>query len=998
MVQPTKLNERVPVLLDVQVCLIYTAGTQCTWSADKTSVLRVPHAFGNGFPTATAGPGQVALFTGEFNTDSTDVKVPGYTGALSISRSHSTFGNSSAAAVTDPATGVFGPGWSPQFDGADAGAAGMQVVDGTAIDGTIALIDAEGSALVYASPTSARRTTATLATGAYAPVDEDTKQSGSTLKVVANTSITLTDEDGSVTTYTATRAPAAGVAGLFAPATVTEPGAPGASTYTHDAAGRITRILAPVPAGVTCPATGTLVPGCRGLRIVYAAATSTTFPGNVAGQVQEVWLDIYDPLKAGGAGMTSVQVAPYLYDAATRLVSVSDPRNIIAATTYTYDAANHLTSLASAGQTPFLLAYAGTGPKLASVTRARPAGDPAGGTATLASFVYDIPRSGAGLPDLSAGAVAGWEQANAPTYGAAVFGPEHPVASTDPAQLSPGDWEYADLSYTDEAGYTVNTASYGAGAWQRTSSDYDAHGNVVRTLDAGAIAAVVAGGTPGAADTLASTTVYNPSDILAADATVLTPAGTLVTDVYGPARQVTLPGTSDGTTVSARPRTHTDYDQGAPNGGKNPLTGLGYRLATSSTTSAADPGTGVDLQVVSASLTGYNPIDASPADGASSGWVLGSATTTTKDLDLSGTITAGDITTRTRFDSEGRTVESRQPSSTGTDAGTTLSAYYTVAAQSGDNAGCGAKPQWAGLACRTWPAADPTPGAGGAVSLPDSTTTGYTYLLQPTTVVEKSGTVTRTATSTFLGDGRPDTTSTAVTGLATSTPQAGTKIIYDESTGLATRKVKLDLATGAPTTSGSTTALDSWGRTTSFTSDRGETTTTTYDPAGRVAVSTDPKGAVASTYDGADANGKTERRGQITKLVVTRTGTNPAADPVLTYTGAYDANGTLTHQVMPGGISQDTQLDLAGQPVGMSYSGQVTPVTATTDPITLETTYTPGTPTTDTWLAWSQDNDINGRKRFNRRYVRRADRIDFAYGFANTSYGLYGEYRSYRNR
>ena len=90
MVQPTKLNERVPVLLDVQVCLIYTAGTQCTWSADKTSVLRVPHAFGNGFPTATAGPGQVALFTGEFNTDSTDVKVPGYTGALSISRSHST--------------------------------------------------------------------------------------------------------------------------------------------------------------------------------------------------------------------------------------------------------------------------------------------------------------------------------------------------------------------------------------------------------------------------------------------------------------------------------------------------------------------------------------------------------------------------------------------------------------------------------------------------------------------------------------------------------------------------------------------------------------------------------------------------------------------------------------------------------------------------------------------------------------------------------------------
>ena len=86
-VQPTTLNERVPVLLDVQVCLTYTSGTQCTWSVDKTTVLRVPHAFGNGFPTADAGPGQVALFTGEFNTASTDVTVPGYTGALSISRS-----------------------------------------------------------------------------------------------------------------------------------------------------------------------------------------------------------------------------------------------------------------------------------------------------------------------------------------------------------------------------------------------------------------------------------------------------------------------------------------------------------------------------------------------------------------------------------------------------------------------------------------------------------------------------------------------------------------------------------------------------------------------------------------------------------------------------------------------------------------------------------------------------------------------------------------------
>ena len=55
-------------------------------------------------------------------------------------------------------------------------------------------------------------------------------------------------------------------------------------------------------------------------------------------------------------------------------------------------------------------------------------------------------------------------------------------------------------------------------------------------------------------------------------------------------------------------------------------------------------------------------------------------------------------------------------------------------------------------------------------------------------------------------------------------------------------------------------------------------------------MTTDAKGAVAYTYDGADANGAIEHRGQTTKLVVTRTGTNPASGSVLTYTGAYDAN------------------------------------------------------------------------------------------------------------
>lgn len=497
-VQPTVLNERVLVLLDVQVCLTYsTSGTQCTWSATKVSVLRVPHAFGSGFPTADAGPGQVALFTGEFNTAATDVTVPGYTGALSISRSHSTFGNS-AAAATDPVSSVFGPGWTAQLDGSDAGNAGLQVADGTGVDGTIAFIDADGSALVYGTATGARRSVPALTTGTYPGVDEATKTSGTTLAVsllAGVTTLTLTDEDGTTTAFNAITEPATKTTAVkFAPATVTEPGSVGATTYTRDATGRVTRILAPVPSGVTCPASGTLNPGCRALRVIYAAVTSATFPGDTAGQVSQIWLDIYDPAKTGGPGMASIQVAEYKYDASKRLVQVADPRSTVAPITYGYDAGNHLTQVASAGQTPVALTYTGADPKLATVTRARPAGDPAGGTATLAAFVYGVPTSGAGLPDLSGTAVATWAQAKAPTYGAAVFGPDYTGSLTTP------DYTYADLSYTDEAGYTINTASYGSGAWQRSSAEYDGHGNVVATLDPVALAAVVAGGNPGAAD------------------------------------------------------------------------------------------------------------------------------------------------------------------------------------------------------------------------------------------------------------------------------------------------------------------------------------------------------------------------------------------------------------------------------------------------------------------------------------------------------------------
>src|SRR5690606_12420740 len=120
----------------------------------------------------------------------------------------------------------------------------------------------------------------------------------------------------------------------------------------------------------------------------------------------------------------------------------------------------------------------------------------------------------------------------------------------------------------------------------------------------------------------------------------------------------------------------------------------------------------------------------------------------------------------------------------------------------------------------------------------------------------------------------------------------------------------------------------------------------TPDP-GHVASTADPTGSTNYTSGGEDANGKHERRPLITKVTVSR----GAGAGTLTYRGAWDGDGQLTRQSMPGGISLVNTYDPGGQLTDMTYTGQVTPVTENIDPDTGETTWTPGTPEADQpWL------------------------------------------------
>ncbi|WP_170963111.1 RHS repeat-associated core domain-containing protein [Cellulosimicrobium aquatile] len=930
-------KSRVPVLLDVQVCFTYSASgiVRCTWNQDTTSrssVVRVPHAFGDNYPVADAGPGQVALWTGEFNTSATDVSVPGYVGDLSVSRSYS------SQAGTDD-TSVFGPGWKASFDGTDIGIAGFEVVDSTDVDGTISLIDDEGGALVFRQPDG---TKTAMKPGQYTAVDEDTATVGAKLSLTGTgTAATLdfTEEDGTVTRFTYSHT--AGGDRVWLPASVTEPGTAGATSFTRDATTKkITRILAPVPPGVTCPATGALNPGCRAVDITYAATTAGT---DVAGQVKQISYTAYDPDKAGGAGMSTVVVATYEYDSAKRLAKVTDPRAGLS-TSYAYGGPSTsgqplLTTVTPSGLAPYTLAYGASSQDVKSLLTVERAPATTGGAAArLSRFVYGIDpaTTNTALPDLKAAATTTWSQETPPSYGAAVFSADRQqVSGSGPGDVTAADWPYADLQYTDAEGRVVNTAAFGAGDWQVTATRYDSGGRTVHELDQKATAqlrALTAAQGQLATeviDSYATITRYN-ADITAATAithdggtiaagAVLTPAGTVVTDVWEPARE-----TSNGL---LRKHTRTDYDQGAPNGGVNPKTGIAYRLPTAVTVTEADALTGssdtsvpvaTGETVVSQALSGYDAIDGVPHTDKTSGWFLGQATTSTTVMDDP----AQNIVTKTRYDVEGKVVESRKPGATGSDAATTRNGYYTAAAQTGVFAACGSKPEWAGLACSTR-TGESTP------TLPVETTTKYSSYLAPRESVESLGATTRITTTTYDAAGRTVRVGTVATGLAGSTPVPATRTDYDAATGQVAATVTLG-ATGAETGRIST-RYDAWGRQTTYTDSDGAVTTTTYDAAGRVAKVTDP---IRSVEYGYDAEG--ERRGLPTLVKIPGTGQ---------FTATYDATGAMTSQSLLGGrVTQRLTYDRAGELTELAYTGAAMP----------------GDPEQDL-LAWSIDSDVLGR-------------------------------------
>ncbi|GAB1820453.1 DNRLRE domain-containing protein [Herbidospora sp. RD11066] len=823
--------------VQVRACFV-GANTQCS---EEVQLVLERAAFGSSYASEQVGPGEVSLLTGDYSLSATDVSAF----ALSVGRGHTT--------LAPAASGVFGPGWSAALPVASSEVSAMRFAEHSA-DGYVLFMGADGTQLTY----TIRGDGSYVGTGDAA--------NGSAVIKDSATQFTHVNSLGVKTVFTLAN-------GIWNVSSIDEPGTDNTTSYTFDGQGRVVRMLAPVPAGVSC--SPTLLAGCKALNIAYASTTTATGVGSgwgdFAGQISSISFTAYDP--ATFAMKTSVQ-ASYSYDSTGHLRTATDPRTNLV-TTYYYTAQGRISQITPPGLTPWTIAYDTTG-RLAHVSRTSPQGE------LTQSVAYDVPIGGSGAPiDLTNATTATWAQTDdLPRIGTALFPPSRVPSRNGSGAYIPSatDYPYATLAYLDVNGRAVNTASYGAGAWQISATRYDDDGNNVWQLSPGNRAqalvptidtdAVVSGMSNSAdrADALATSITYDDT-------------GNILTST-GPAHQLTL--ASGQVVYSARLRSEHTYDEGAP------ADRVGAGLATTTTTKpivldgSTTPGS-ADTQVTKA---GYDAIVA----GDTTGWQLYLPTSQTKVVP-GGT----NIVRKTRYDSAGRQFEQRMPMSNGTDGGTTVSSYYTAGTNS--VAVCGSKPQWAGLLCRTAPAGQP---AGKALPI---TTYAYDHYGQLKQTVEDNGTAARTRTTTHDAAGRP-----VISAISVSPAAAGgvaipnTSYTYSTTNGLLTA-----VTAGAQST---TTAYDSLGRITSQTDATGNIATTTYDAASRVSSTTDGKGTTTYGYDGNDAEGRAERRGLPTSLTAS----------THVYFAAYDADGQLIKQVYPGGLTASSRYNTASQQTKLTYT------------------------------------------------------------------------------
>ncbi len=823
------------------------------------------------------GPGSLNYSTGNFTLDGVDASAFG----ISIGRSldsRSPQGSTPAGQVA-----AFGPGW------AMTGVASTTLTDYTEIrtvtSTAVQVVGSGGSQISFTKNID----------GSWSPepgAEDDSLSYNSTAD-----SFTLADTAGNVTVFSKS----ATTAGVWAITSTSPSGSGGANRFRFDSVTtgsttsmRLARVAAPTSAIVdltgSCLTPATPAVACRVLDLGYAAATtatgitSGTF-GDYAAQINKITQWATDPATGTEIG---TPVAQYAYDSNGVLRQVWDPRvtpNLV--TSYAYDAAGHVTAVTPAGQLPWTLTYgtAGTGGdtnpgRLLNVSRPTltpGSASQTNGTATT-TVVYDVPLTTAtGGPNaMGASDVAGWAQADAPTDATAIFPADQvPVSNTGRGNLTSGSYARATIHYLDVNGAETNTAAPGG---HLSTTDFDNVGRIVRELSAGDRELALAASTNNELNVLglASMTTAQRAALLSTQK-VYDSVGQRLNDVYGPLHQVTLEhalaasGTSAallaGAVVAARTHTHNSYDQGRPTDGSAKVSDM------------------VTTEVTGSAIAGYSTEADTRTSTKGYDWNLGKAIWDTTDP-------AGlAITTATGYNAAGDVISSSQPSSTGSDAGTTLTSYYTATGV----APCGGHPEWADLVCQSAPAGAIT-GGGSNPTQRATTTTTYTMYGTPATVTVAANGSTRTTATTYDAVGR--TATVAVSGLGATVQTTTTS--YDAANGLPT-------ATTTPDGARLGTAYDQLGRVLTSTDADGNTATIQYDNLNRPTQTSDSApSSTTYTYDTSK-----DPRG----LVTSQTDSNAG-----TFSAVYDADGNLTSESLPGSITLNVTTDETSQTTSRVYT------------------------------------------------------------------------------
>ncbi|MGW3167865.1 DNRLRE domain-containing protein [Streptomyces sp. NPDC001142] len=855
----------------VQIKADFTGPGNASGSTEPLTVVADRHA--PGAAPQLIGPGSVNLLTGDFTLSEVEASYFG----LSVTRSASS--RTPSSGDQDGQVAIFGDEWVSGTVAESAGSDYSHInrISDTAVD----VVSSQGEAIHF---------TANAAKTAWVAEPGAGKL---TLQGSTSSSFILTDAEGTITDFTKLDDAATTWQVSSARLDGRSNSTTTVASETVSAGGKIKarpkRVVAPTSAvaSETCaqtPATR----GCRVLEFVYATSTTATASthGDFTGRVKEIQVWSTAP---GATAATAKSVQKYQYDTSGRLRRTWNPQvSPQLVTEYAYDSAGRVTELTPPGQLPWTFTYGQAGNSATAgpgmlLRVSRPGLQPGtvgtvqGEAAT--SLVYDVPLNGTSAPyAMGPNDVKAWGQSDAPTDATAIFPADAAPASHTGSSLGARDYTRATIQYLGISGHPVNVAQPGG---HISAAETDRFGNRIReltpanralalgatTAERAALADLGIAELPRAerADLLSTRSIYNAN-------------GTRELEELGPLSRIDLTRdltsgsttlASAGTSVLARLSTINSYDAGRPTDGTATI-----RDQVTSTTTGAQVR---DHPTVHAETRETRTVY---------DWVRGLATQTVQDPNGLA------ITTVTEYDEQGRVTKEIQPGGTATSATTRVTDYWSA---TGTGA-CSGRPEWADMPCRTAPGGTITGGGSNPSALP-TTITEYDRWGNPAKISEAAGSITRHTTMTYDDAGRP--ISVAMTG-GTGEALPETTTTYDATTGEATKNTS---ATGGTITK----AFDKLGRQISYTDADGGVTQIRYDLLDRITqISDSVPSTVTYTYDHA-----AEPRGMATKTTDSVAGA---------FETAYDANGNVINERLPGGYTLTQENDTTGSSRARTYT------------------------------------------------------------------------------